>query len=438
MLNDHEPHPPVLLSHGRGGEGRPPTTDWLAGLIAAEGAAVATPLPDPGVINPSVRRVALFTEAFLPKVDGVTRTALLTVRYLQQTGRQVLIFAPRPTLSHVGESRVIGIPSLPFPPNPETRAAPPWPPALIALRRFRPDLIHLFSPFSLGAIGLIGGGLLGVPMLANYQTDLPGYTDSYNAPHVRQLFINILRFIHNGCTLTLAPTPSTRAELHAWGFRRLRLWGRGVDAGRFTPTRRRAAWRDRLLAGRGADRLLVLYVGRLSKEKHLETLREIARHPALALTLIGDGHYRAEAERALCANGGSAHFTGPLYGDDLADAYAAGDVFAFPGPEETFGQVVLEAMASGLPAIVTARGGPASYVADGVNGFICPADDGAAFCAAVLRLRDRDRRTAMGAAARHYAESSDWPGVMGQLEGYFTEAAALHGRYHRRYRRRKG
>ena len=427
MLNDHEPHP---LSPASGG-GKA-AADWLQALIAAEGAAIADPIPDLSGVSPAVRRVALFTEAFLPKIDGVTRTALLTVQHLQQTGRQVLIFAPHPTLSHVGESRVVAIPSFPFPPNPETRVAPPYPPALIPLRRFRPDLIHLFSPFSLGAIGLIGGGLLGIPVLANYQTDLPGYTNSYNAPHVRRLFIDILRFIHNGCTLTLAPTPNTRVELQAWGFRRLRLWGRGVDTRRFSPARRRPAWRERLLAGRSADRLLVLYVGRLSKEKHLETLHQIARHPALALTLIGDGHYRTQAERALCADGGSAHFTGPLYGDDLADAYAAGDVFAFPGPEETFGQVVLEAMASGLPAIVTARGGPASYVADGVSGFICPVDDGAAFCAAALRLCDADRRAAMGAAARRYAESCAWPSVMAQLESYFTEAAALHARYRRR------
>jgi phosphatidylinositol alpha 1,6-mannosyltransferase len=240
----------------------------------------------------------------------------------------------------------------------------------------------------------------------------------------------MLRFIHNGCHLTLAPSRATLAELRGWGFRRLRLWGRGVDAARFHPARRNDDGRERLLAGRDPSRTLVLYVGRMAKEKHLDTLCSLARDPSVALTMVGGGYHRPAVEAALTAGGGQAHFTGVLLGDELANAYAAADVFVFPGPEETFGQVVLEAMASGLPVIVSARGGPASLVVEGQTGFICPVDDGAAFLDRVRQLgADPVRRIRMGGAAREFAAAQPWTSIMAQLEGYYAEALRLCARW---------
>ena len=201
------------------------------------------------------------------------------------------------------------------------------------LREFDPDVIHLFSPFSLGAMGMIAADILQKPVLANYQTDLPAYVETYGFPILRPSFINLLCYIHNGCHLTLAPSRATLCELRQWGFRRLRLWERGVDTQRFTPDRRSQSWRERLLAGRDPARMIVLYVGRMAKEKHLETLRDIAHDPNVALTLVGGGNYLPEIQQALA--GSDAHFTGYLIGDDLANAFAAADVFVFPGPEET-------------------------------------------------------------------------------------------------------
>src|SRR5215813_14872189 len=124
----------------------------------------------PNDITASVQRVAIFTEAFLPKIDGVSRTALLTIRYLEQTGRDVVVFAPKPAPSQVSHTPIFGIPSLWLPFYTETRVAPPWPFLFPRLRGFKPDLIHLFSPFSLGFMGMAAGDWLNVPVLANYQT----------------------------------------------------------------------------------------------------------------------------------------------------------------------------------------------------------------------------------------------------------------------------
>jgi phosphatidylinositol alpha 1,6-mannosyltransferase len=396
-------------------------------VLASE--SIDTAALSPAEITTAVKRVAIFTEAFLPKVDGVSRTALLTIRYLESTGRDLMVFAPAPTLSRISHTPVVGVPSLWLPFYSETRAAPPWLPLLPRLRAFKPDLIHLFSPFGLGAMGMLAGGWLHKPVIANYQTDVPAYALDYGYRFLWSTVVGALRFIHNGCHLTLAPSRATMAELKSWGFRRVRLWERGVDTARFNPARRSEVWRKRLLAGRDRDRLLALYVGRMAKEKHLETLHDIACEPDVALTLVGGGNYLPEMRRVMADT--DTHFTGYLTGDDLADAFAAADVFVFPGPTETFGQVVLEAMASGLPVIVTNRGGPQTLVEDGISGYVCPVDDAAAFADRVRRLcSDPSLQQRMGQAARRSAEHRPWIGIMRQLEQYYAEAVNLHRRLH--------
>lgn len=397
----------------------------LETVLASESIDTSTlPVED---ITTSVRKVAILTEAFLPKVDGVSRTALLTIKYLESTGREVIVFAPSPAPKQISRTKIYGIPSLWLPFYPETRVAPPWPFMIQRLRTFDPDVIHLFSPFSLGAMGMIAADFLHKPVIANYQTDLPAYVQTYGYTFLRPSFINLLRFIHNGCYLTLAPSQATLCELRDWGFRRLRLWERGVDTQRFTPERHSEEWRSRLLAGRDPARMIVLYVGRMAKEKHLETLRNIAHDPNVALTLVGGGNYLPEIRRALA--GSDAHFTGYLIGDDLANAFAAADVFVFPGPEETFGQVVLEAMASGLPVIVADRGGPATIVQHERNGFVCPTDDAAAFADRVRTLYEKpDLRLKMAHEARQNALRRPWMAIMRQLETYYAEALTSHAR----------
>ena len=301
-----------------------------------------------------VQRVAVLTEAFLPKVDGVSKTTYLTVRYLQETGREVLIFAPDSAVPNVGPSEVVNLPSVGLPTATETRVALPHPLIAERLHAFQPDLIHLCSPAIMTVTGMVTGRDMNVPVVANYQTDLPGYFEHYGMSMLGHPVRNWLRYLHNGCHINLVPSQSRSVELRQHGFRRLRVWGRGVNIERFHPAHASDAMRQRLLNGRNPDLMLCVYVGRLANEKRVDLLRQVADVPGVALTIIGDGHTREDLEAHFAGTG--THFTGYLYKDELATAFASADAFFFPGPSETFGQVVQEAMASGLPTVVTNRG----------------------------------------------------------------------------------
>ena len=375
----------------------------------------------------SVKRVAILTESFLPKVDGVVKTTYLTIRYLQETGREVLIFAPDIAVDHVGDSQVIPLPSISLPQAPETRMALPNPSVARHVEDFQPDLIHLFSPAAMAVNGMAVGRHLNLPVIANYQTDLPGYTEQYGFPLLSGPVNRWLRYIHNGCHLTLAPTRRIISQLRAVGYRRLRHWGRGVNTERFNPGHARPAMRQRLLNGRDPQALLCVFVGRLANEKRVDLLLEVAQTPGVALTIIGDGALREELETIFAET--DTYFTGYLIGDDLAQAYASADVFAFPGEYETFGQVIQEAMASGLPAVVVNAGGAPEVISDGLSGYAVE-PKASAFAEKVARLRDdRDLMRALGRNARDLAEQRPWSALMAQLESYYEEAYMLNQRF---------
>lgn len=379
-----------------------------------------------------VSRVALFAESFLPKVDGVSKTAYLTLRYLEQTGREVLVFAPDIAPTRIGMTQIVPMPSLGFPFAPESRAALPNPMINQYLKAFQPDLIHLFSPAMLSVSGMLAGRRRKIPVIANYQTDLPAYAQHYGFPLLSRLVREWLRFVHNGCHLTLAPSNYSIQQLKQWGFKRLRRWSRGVNTVRFNPVHRSTEWRARLLNGRNSNALLCIYAGRLANEKRVDLLLEVARTPGVALTVIGDGAQREALEQLFAGTG--THFVGYLYGEDLAHAYASADVFMFTGACETFGQVIQEAMASGLPAIVINQGGVVDLVQPGETGLICPPDH-QAFAQAAQTLRDNPiLLQRMAVNARRYAEAHPWSAVMSRLEDYYCEAYAINYRTLKRER----
>ena len=387
--------------------------------------------PSASVKLAPVKRVAIFAEAFLPKVDGVSKKAYLSLRYLEQTGREVMVFAPDIAPQSVSQSDVVPLPSLGFAAAPETRMALPHPLVVQRLNEFKPDLIHLFSPAVLSVSGMLYGRQNYIPVVANYQTDLPNYANAYGMPFLHDIVRDWLRYVHNGSHLTLVPTRWTMNKLHDEGYRRLRRWGRGVNSRRFNPDKRSEEWRARLLNGRDPNSLICVYVGRLANEKRVDLLLEVARTPGVALTIIGDGGMRAELEAMF--EGTNTHFTGYLLGDDLAHAYASADVFMFTGAFETFGQVVQEALASGLPSVIINQGGITDLVQDGVNGFQCPADP-EAFATAARTLRDDPAlREQMSLNAQQVAENK-WENVLLQLEDYYSEAVALNTRMQHLYR----
>jgi phosphatidylinositol alpha 1,6-mannosyltransferase len=202
-----------------------------------------------------------------------------------------------------------------------------------------------------------------------------------------------------------------------------------VNNQRFSPEHRSEAWRRRLLNGRNPDALVCVYVGRLANEKRVDLLLEVARTPGIALTIIGDGARREELQELFA--GTDTHFMGYLFGDDLSAALASADIFTFTGPNETFGQVVQEAMASGLPAVVINQGGVGDLVIEGETGYTC-ADDPQAFAQAVIKLRDNPAlREQFAFKARQLAAQRPWEAIMAQLEDHYREAIGLNQRLQR-------
>lgn len=387
--------------------------------------------PDPALALAPVQRVALVAESFLPKVDGVSKTAFLTLRYLQRTGREVLVLAPDTAPLAVGHTRIVRLPS--FGPRfyPESRLALPLPVISRELEQFQPDLIHAFSPALASTRVVAHARYWRIPMVATYQTDLPAYAPYYRLGFLARPVQLWLRYEHRQSTLTLVPSVTTADRLRGEGYRRLRPWPRGVNSAHFHPNRRNPAMRASLLNGRDPASMLCLYVGRLSPEKRIELLLELARTPGLALTIVGDGPKRADLERDFAGSG--ACFTGYLHGDALAEAYASADAFVFPGVTETFGQVVQEAESSGLPVLTVNQGGVRDLVEPGITGFVLP-PDGASFTRAAVALRDDPAlRARMSAAARARAEQRPWERILAGLEDHYREALALTARYNRLY-----
>jgi glycosyltransferase involved in cell wall biosynthesis len=282
------------------------------------------------------------------------------------------------------------------------------------LATFGPDLVFLANPALLGLVGLRHARALDLPVVASYHTDIPYYTEQYGLGLLREPAWAYFRWLHNQADLNLCPSRFTKRQLLAQGFERVQVWPRGVDHDRFHPGHRSQHWRERLSGGHPGTPLL-LYVGRLAPEKRVDWLRPVLDAlPEARLAIVGDGPSRAELEERFA--GTPTVFTGYLRGEDLSHAYASADVFCFPSDSETFGNVVLEAMASGLPVITPNAGGQVDHVRHDEHGFIFPSEDRQALVKQVTRLIDDPRLARqMGARARAYARTQTWDAILGKL-----------------------
>ncbi len=366
-------------------------------------------------------RVAIVTETFLPRVNGIVRMLVAYLEYLERRGHDAIVFAPGDCVRSCHGATVVCVPGIPFPPYPEVVVAPYSARLGPLLRQWRPDIIHLAGPFVLGRQGAAAARALGVPVAAHYQTDLAGYADHFGLGFLAPLVWRRLLDIHNGADVTFAPTRSIADELRGRGMARVHVSGRGVDTTLFSPARRDAGARARFTGG--TDRPILLYVGRVSPEKNVDLLRAVARALPYPLVVVGDGPVLGELTAELSRY--NVHFTGALHGDDLAAVYAAADVFLFPSTTETFGQAAQEAMASGLPVVGMWAGGVPDVVRDGVTGLLCQRDDPDAFVAAARALaNDAALRRAMGAEGRRVAETRSWDAVFDHLTGWYAGLVA--------------
>lgn len=382
-------------------------------------------------------RVAIATESFLPSLNGVTTSVCRVAENLREQGHKAMIIAPGPAPSTYAGHVVRTLPAVPVR---GFRAGLPTGAVRRALRDFRPDVVHLASPFLVGARGLHNAAAFDLPTVAIYQTDMPNYVKQHGPGAIGRgassLTWEWVRRIHERADLTLAPSRPTLEELRAHRIPRTGLWGRGVDTRLFTP-----AWKEdpETLALKQAlapgGEVLLGYVGRLAPEKELHRLAEVAQIPGTRLVLVGEGPSRnelgARLAEAVSTSPGRPNlppaFLGPRTGEDLARAYATFDVFVHTGTKETFGQTLQEAAAAGLPVVAPAVGGPLDLVDHGRSGYLFAPDVRGDLARWVAELVDSPAlREAMGDHGPAMVADRSWSSLTEQLVGHYEAAASAH------------
>ena len=362
-------------------------------------------------------KVVYFTESLLPHVDGVSRTLAQLFAFLERQGVEFRIYAPySPGREISWRDRVHRIPYVPFPLHLDYRLGVPFGRRVSReLREWAPDLVHLVSPTPVNARAKKWAQRQRLPVVSSFHTHFVSYFRYYRLTPLESFGWWLMRRFYAGCQKVYVPTQRIIRELAQHGIRNTELWSRGIDLARFSPEHRAAE--IRAAAGVDEDTPIVLMVSRLVKEKDMADLVEMdrilrRREDRYRLVLVGDGPMRAELQEALP----DAYFAGYQTGPELARWYASSDVFVFPSTTETFGNVVLEAQASGLPTVVVDRGGPPDLVEPGETGYVARANDPEDLATQVERLlRDPQGRARMGAQAREAARQRDWSAINGRL-----------------------
>lgn len=359
-------------------------------------------------------RIALFTDTFLPQVNGVARTLARWLDHALEAGHEVALITPAAGARCESAHLHIELPGLPLPFYPQLKLAVPLDPwSARRLVAFAPEIVHVATEFTVGRSGLAWAAAHSTPLVTSFHTDFPAYLAGYGVRGLERVAWRYLRSFHATASVTFCPSTWTRAQLEQNGFHpRLRVWSRGVDTRLYRPQRRTGEMRERIAPG---ARCIALYVGRLAPEKRVHVLLDAFRSVCdrmedVRLVIVGDGPSAADLRREANEN---VTFTGFLTGDALADVYAAADIFTFPSDTETFGNVVLEAMASGLPVIGAARGGVRDIIQAGENGVLVPPCDAGAFAdAMVTLLADDALRARLSAGARTRALRSSWTAAL--------------------------
>lgn len=375
-------------------------------------------------------RIAVVTETYPPEINGVALSAARFVEGLRTRDHDIMLVRPRQSQGDLeavqGSLREVLTKGLPIPRYPGLRMGLPATRALVALwQRWRPDVVHVLTEGPLGWSALRAARKLQLPVVSDFRTNFHSYSRHYGVGWLGKPILAYLRKFHNRTLWTLVPTESLRKELAQQGFLNLRVIARGVDTTLFNPARRspllRAGW------GAGPDDPVLLHVGRIAAEKNMDALLTAyaaarARAPRTRLVMVGDGPARDEV-RARCPE---VVFAGMRRGEDLAAHYASADVFLFPSLTETYGNVTLEALASGLAVVAFAYAAAAETIRHDRNGWLAPKGDTAAFAAlAAAAVAERSCAQAVGERARESALQLGWDPVVRQLETLLEIAACV-------------
>jgi glycosyltransferase involved in cell wall biosynthesis len=371
-------------------------------------------------------QIAMVTETYPPEVNGVARTVALMAEGLCALGHTVQLIRPRQSREDRAQTlpgyEELLRPGLPIPRYTQLKMGLPSGRALErAWRERQPDVVHIATEGPLGWSALGAARKLGLPVSTDFHTNFHAYSRHYGVPWLARPVAAILRRFHNRADCTMVPTEEMVDDLGRMGFDRLRVVGRGVNARTFSPERRRAELRSRW--GAGEDDTVALCVSRFAPEKNfplvLEAYKAMCRaNPSVKLVLVGDGPLLEELR---AANTGSV-IAGRLVNGELSAHYASADVFLFPSVTETFGNVTLEAMASGLAVVAYRCAAARQHIEDGVSGLLAEPGDRAGFIAhAVSLAREPQFARELGRAARAAAEPVSWERITADFEAVLRE-----------------
>ena len=375
-------------------------------------------------------RVALFTGNYNHIKDGVSLTLNRLVKFLENQGIPVLVFGPtvkEPALDHNG--RLVSVPSIRMPVSGrgEYRVAVGMSvKAKKELETFDPTLVHIATPDPTGYKALLWAQKNNVQVVGSYHTHFTSYFKYYGLTPIEFIAWRYLSWFYNSCAHVYVPSQSMIDELETHNFDPgMKIWARGVNTKLFSPEKRDLEWRR--AAGFRDDDIVVTFVSRLVWEKELDTFRHsvqqvASKNPRVKALVVGDGPAKSELEQLMP----EAHYTGFLEGEDLAKAYASSDVFLFPSHTETFGNVTLEAMSSGLPCLVADATGSKSLVEHGVNGGLAEPQNKVDFARKLaIIVADQNLRNKMKEASRKKALKYEWDEINGQLVRNYKEALEL-------------
>jgi glycosyltransferase involved in cell wall biosynthesis len=377
-------------------------------------------------------RLAVVTETYPPEINGVANTAARFVEGLRDLDHQIQLVRPRQGAADGGSTderlQQVLMRGVAIPRYPDLRIGLPAKRSLERLWTLRrPDVVHIVTEGPLGRSALQAAAKLRLPTVSDFRTNFHAYSGHYGIGWLKKPILAYLRKFHNRTMCTLVPTEALRAELARLGFVRLTVVARGVDAQRFDPARRDAALRAQW--GAGPNDPVLLHVGRIAAEKNpvmlLAAYAETRRYaPRAKLVLVGDGPMQAEL-KLRCPD---AVFAGRRTGEDLARHFASGDILLFPSLTETYGNVTLEAMASGLAVVAFDYAAAAEMIEHDASGVLVRYGDDASFVSQAAALAvDRTRTAALGAMARIVAAGRAWSEVVRGLEIVLLAAAQAGG-----------
>ncbi|WP_407268617.1 glycosyltransferase family 4 protein [Radiobacillus sp. PE A8.2] len=369
-------------------------------------------------------KIAIFTDTYFPDVNGVAKTLKRFTDYLEANGHEYRVFAPKTSKVASYSSQIYQLTSLPFFLYPECRFSIPNVLQVKAeLKQFQPDIIHVATPFNVGLCGIHYAQKYNIPLVGSYHTDFDKYLAYYHLQLFSKTLAKYLDWFHRSMQKIFVPSLDTFQKLKAQGYPNLSIWGRGVDATLFQPSYDGNAIRKKYNI---KEKFILSYVGRLAPEKDVDSLVAIMNTLPAHLSnqihwiIVGDGPSKEDMIKSAPAN---VTFTGYLQGEALAEVYANSDTFVFPSSSETFGNVVLEALASGTPAIVANAGGVKHIVEHKKTGMLCEPGEIEGFVGAIDHLLQNDaERLVMGIHARQYALKQTWNQIFEKLLSEYEEA----------------